>query len=211
MSCCKNKFNFDCFFIIGLCILFYFLNNIYLYKSAQNNLPAIDFKSDYLSNADIPISSYDNANLTHQHMVRSHYEDGMMILNIPKLNLKVKIMKNTSRNSLKKGPGLYDKSPLVGTQNANVCIAGHRTTYGAWFRNLDKLKSKDIIHINLSDILYTYEVEKVFVVHKNDWSVTNPVGYSALTLTTCHPPGKSIQRLVLRARLREISNIKTTD
>jgi LPXTG-site transpeptidase (sortase) family protein len=47
-------------------------------------------------------------------------------------------------------------------------------------------------------------VEKVFIIEKNDWSVTLPQGYSALTLTSCHPLNSSKQRIVVRCRLDNV-------
>ena len=138
---------------------------------------------------------------------RANYEDGMMMIHIPKLNIHAGVIKGTSKPQLKKGPGLYEKSPLVTEEGANVCIAGHRTTYGAWFRNTNKLKKDDEIHIVFNSFTYIYKVEKVFAVHKKDWSITEPTGYSALTLTACHPPGSAKQRLVVRAKLEKIDKV----
>jgi sortase A len=86
---------------------------------------------------------------------------------------------------------------------SNVCIAGHRTTYGAWFRHVDKLEEGDEILLDYDGTSYAYQVEKVFIVAKNDWSITEAVGYSALTLTSCHPLRSSKQRIVVRAKLME--------
>ncbi|MBF8984331.1 class E sortase [Lutibacter sp. B2] len=138
---------------------------------------------------------------------RENYEDGMMIIHIPKLNIHAGVIKGTSKPQLKKGPGLYEKSPLVTEENANICIAGHRTTYGAWFRNTNKLKKEDEIHIVFNGFTYIYKVEKVFAVNKKEWSITEPTGYSALTLTACHPPGSAKQRLVVRAKLEKIDKV----
>lgn len=125
-----------------------------------------------------------------------------LFLEIPALDLEVAVVRGTEREQLKKGPGLYEDSPLPGTTvEANVAIAGHRTTYGAWFRHADKLESGDVIRLTVGSDTYVYHVEQVFPVAKNDWSVVEPVGYDALTLTTCHPPGSSRERLVVRARL----------
>lgn len=135
---------------------------------------------------------------------REEYEDGMMTILIPKINVVAAVMDGTTKSILKLGPGLYEKSPMVTQNKGNVCIAGHRTTYGKWFRDVDKLEKDDEIIIEFSGYMFTYYTQKVFIVEKNDWSVIEPTGYEALTLTACHPPGSARQRIVVRAKLGEI-------
>jgi sortase A len=126
--------------------------------------------------------------------------DLKMIVKIPKIDVEAAVVNGTTPEYLKEGPGLYEISPLPGDKDANVLIAGHRTTYGAWFRKVDKLVDGDDIFIQFEGKNYNYKVEKIYIVAKNDWSVTEPQGYSSLTLTACHPPGSSRQRIVVRAK-----------
>lgn len=135
---------------------------------------------------------------------RENYKNGMIIILIPKLGVKAGITNGTSREKLCIGPGLYENSPLPDHKGANVCIAGHRITYGAWFRNVDKLKAGDYITLCFYGKNYLYKVDKVFIANKNDWSVTKPLGYSAITLTSCHPKGSAKQRIIVRGRLIKV-------
>ncbi len=136
---------------------------------------------------------------------RSIITDLKMIIEIPEINVNAAVVNGTTPKYLKEGPGLYEISPLPDNQDANVLIAAHRTTYGAWFRNVDKLKVGDDIFVRFDKKVYNYKVEKVFAIAKNDWTVTESQGYSALTLTSCHPPGSSKQRIVVRARLDSVT------
>ena len=61
---------------------------------------------------------------------------------IPRINVNQIVVEGTDRDDLRKGPGHYTKSPFPG-QEGNAAIAGHRTTYGAPFGNLDQLEDKD--------------------------------------------------------------------
>lgn len=142
---------------------------------------------------------------------REDYESGMMIIDIPKLKVRAGVIKGTSKEELKEGPGLYEISPLVTQEGGNVCIAGHRDVYGAWFLNVDKLIAGDDIFIELNGFKYNYKVEKVFIVAKNDWSVTKPTGYSSLTLTTCHPLKSSKQRMIVRAKLEKTEHYESNE
>jgi LPXTG-site transpeptidase (sortase) family protein len=132
---------------------------------------------------------------------REDYQNGQMTIAIPKLEINAAVVSGTTIELLKKGPGLYESSPLPDLDGGNVCIAGHRTTYGAWFRHVDKLEEGDEITLDYDGSSYIYQVERVFIVDKKDWSITEPVGYSSLTLTACHPLRSSKQRIVVRGKL----------
>ncbi len=123
----------------------------------------------------------------------------MLVLSIPKLNLKTAVVKGVTPRDLSMGPGLYPDSALPG-ETGNVAIAGHRNVFGSWFRHLNRLAPGDTISISYQGNVYEYAVEKVFIVAENDWSVVAPTDYKALTLTTCDPPGNVTQRLIVRAR-----------
>jgi sortase A len=90
----------------------------------------------------------------------------------------------------------------------NVAIAGHRTTYGKPFNQLDRLAPGD--KIDLTTPLGTCEYvvtdrgsgPNPFVVDPGNLAiVANTPGERNLTLTTCHPKGSAKQRLVIRAHL----------
>lgn len=132
---------------------------------------------------------------------KESYINGELVISIPAIKVHAAVVKGTTREMLKKGPGLYEKSPLPDIEGGNVCIAGHRTTYGAWFKNLDKLKKGDEIILEYKEKKYRYSVERVFIVDKKDWSVTETVGYGAITLTACHPRGSARERIVARGKL----------
>jgi len=125
------------------------------------------------------------------------------LLEITSIKLTVNVLRGTTEVVLKKGPGWYEQSALPG--EGNTAIAGHRTMYGGWFSNINQLKVGDLITLSYGDDRYTYEVEKVFAVNSNDWSVLDPCGYNVLTLTTCKKDD-SLHRLVVRAK--EVSVVK---
>ncbi len=61
---------------------------------------------------------------------------------IPKIDKTTYMIEGTDNASLRKGPGHYPKTPLPG-ERGTVAVAGHRTTYGAPFRKVDKLGRGD--------------------------------------------------------------------
>ena len=124
---------------------------------------------------------------------------GAARITIPAAGVHAEVVGGTTAEHLAQGPGFYPEGSLPHL-GGNVAIAGHRTTYGAWFRHLDRLEAGDPIFLLYDGSLYRYEVERVWVIAYNDWSVIAQTGEHVLTLTTCHPPGSSAYRLAVRAR-----------
>ena len=202
----KNKGNI--LITVGVFLILYSILSIYKWKFVQSdiiNQDKVSSDDKLLAEEDLelPIVEKNKENVNNE-IERQNYKRGEMIIEIPSIDVKAAIMEGTTRELLKQGPGLYEVSPLPSKDVNNVCIAGHRTTYGAWFRNVDKLKEGDHIILSFSEKKYVYKVEKVFVVEKNDWSVTNLTGYSSITLTSCHPVGSSKQRIIVRGKLDKI-------
>jgi sortase A len=121
---------------------------------------------------------------------------------IPSIGVSEYVVEGTDADNLRKGPGHYPDTPLPG-QRGTSAIAGHRTTYGAPFRNLDKLKHNDRIVLELPYGTFVYRVDKTQVVDDSALWVTRPVGHPQLVLTACHPLYSAAQRIVAFARLTE--------
>lgn len=122
------------------------------------------------------------------------------IITIPRIGLRAVVVEGTTLADLRRGPGHYPGTALPG-EVGNVAIAGHRTTYGAWFRHLDRLKPGDAILLSTKGRVFRYAVEGEQVVGPAETGPVLPTDYAALTLTTCTPPGSATMRLVVRARL----------
>ncbi len=130
-------------------------------------------------------------------------DDGPFIIIIPKLEIEAVVLEGVDLDTLAQGPGFYPDNPRPGREG-NVAVAGHRTTYGAWFRNVDRLEEGDEIIFSSPVAEYRYLVEQVYPVASNAWEVVDPTEEPKLTLTTCHPPGSARQRLVVRAALDDV-------
>jgi sortase A len=122
------------------------------------------------------------------------------IIQIPRIGLEKYLVQGTSEDDLQKGPGHYVNTPLPG-QPGNVGIAGHRTTYGAPFYNLNQLAPGDPIYITTPAGRFRYDVTGSRVVAPSDVAVVAPTPGSRLTLTTCNPRFSATTRLVVSARL----------
>jgi sortase A len=125
---------------------------------------------------------------------------GLGIIRIPKIGVDKVFVEGTAREDLKKGPGHYPGTPLPG-QIGNAAIAGHRTTYGQPFYNLDELVPGDTIQTTSVLGRFTYTVREKLVVKPTDTYVVDPTKDAELTLTTCNPKYSAKQRLVIKATL----------
>ena len=128
--------------------------------------------------------------------------DALTRIVIPSLGVKTVVVEGTSASALRAGAGHYPQTPLP-CESGNVAIAGHRTTYGKPFANLDRLKLGDPIILETPVGTCTYEVTRApFIIAPTDFSVVkNDAGQQLLTLTTCHPKGSAAKRLVIQATL----------
>jgi sortase A len=128
--------------------------------------------------------------------------DALGKLVIPSIGVSEYVVEGTDADNLRKGPGHYPDTPLPG-QHGTSAIAGHRTTYGAPFRNLDKLKKNDRIVVELPYGTFVYRVDRTQIVDDSALWVTKRVGHDQLVLTACHPLYSAAQRIVAFARLTE--------
>lgn len=129
-------------------------------------------------------------------------DDGQAVgrIVIDRIDADFVLVKGSSAADLRKGPGVYDGSPLPGAAGT-VAIAGHRTTYLAPFRHIDDLRPGDSIEVQMPYASFTYRVERTRIVSPSDVSVVRSVGYDRLVLTACHPLFSASHRIVVFSRL----------
>ncbi len=138
-----------------------------------------------------------------QHALRRYVDDtpagcrvrhGVVgMLRIPKIGVRQVVVQGTSHDDLEKGPGHYPATGFPG-QGRAIAIAGHRTTWGAPFRHLDRLHRGD--RIVLCGV--PYRITIVYVVNADAWEILDGHG-ERLILTTCHPVYSASHRLVVKA------------
>jgi sortase A len=121
---------------------------------------------------------------------------------IPKTGKNFVFISGTGTEALKKGPGHYTDTALPG-QGGTVAIAGHRTTYGAPFGRLGRLRKGYAITLTMPYGKFTYSVENVKSVSPTATTVLRNGPNERLVLTTCNPIGSDSERLVVTARLRQ--------
>jgi sortase A len=110
------------------------------------------------------------------------------------------VVEGDDTDSLRKGPGHYPKTDWPG-EGKTVAIAGHRTTYGAPFRTLDRLDRGDSVVLEMPYARLTYRVEREQIVRPSATWVTRDINHERLVLSACHPLYSAAKRIVIFARL----------
>ncbi len=125
--------------------------------------------------------------------------DSLTRIRIPAIDVDVVVVEGITPSALRAGAGHYPTTPLP-CESGNVAIAGHRTTYGKPFGNIDRLKPGDTIELTTPIGGCVYQLAKApYVVEPNDLSVIDATPDRTVTLTTCHPRGSAAQRLIVQA------------
>lgn len=123
-------------------------------------------------------------------------------LEVPAIGIDDIIVAGIGVSDLKKGPGHFPDTPLPG-QLGNAAIAGHRTTYGAPFFDIDQLEAGDEIIVTTLDGRYVYQVSGQQIVEPSEYEVvaTSDPERASLTLVSCDPKFTAQNRIVVRAEL----------
>ena len=125
--------------------------------------------------------------------------DAIGRIRVPSIGVDKFVVEGTGTGDLRKGPGHYPDTPLPG-ERGTVAIAGHRTTYGAPFRAIDKVKRGDRIHVDMPQGRFTYRVERTQIVPADALWIKRRRRYDRLVLSACHPLYSAAQRIVVFAR-----------
>jgi sortase A len=122
---------------------------------------------------------------------------------IEEMELDTIVVKGTERSELMLGPGWITQTDPPGP-TGNCGISGHRTTWGAPFRNLDGLGEADRIVFYSPYRRYEYEVSEQLIVRPYETDVVASTEEPMLTLTACHPPYSAAYRLVVQSQLVDV-------
>lgn len=135
--------------------------------------------------------------------------DAVAQLLIPKIDVSKTVVAGVGVEELREGPGHYPSTPMPGMPG-NAAIAGHRTTYGAPFGDIDQLEPGDEIQVLTIQGIFEYRVieqengtghfivspDRVDVLDQDFEEYPN-----RLTLTACHPKFSARQRIIVVAEL----------
>ena len=119
---------------------------------------------------------------------------------IPSIGVDVIMLEGTDTGDLREGPGHWPETPFPG-QGGNFVVSGHRTTYGAPFRKLDKVQEGDMIDLVLPYGVARYTVSRVIIVYPDQVEEVAQLGREQVSLAACHPLYSAKQRIVVQGEL----------
>jgi sortase A len=129
-------------------------------------------------------------------------------IKVPRLGLNAVFVQGTRWGpDLSQGPGHYTQTSLPGV-GRTMGIAGHRTTFGAWFRHIDSLRAGDPIVLQLPYATFHYRVFRHTIVDNGDWSIIRDRGFDTLFLSACHPLYSASHRWIVFAALVRVDPVK---
>lgn len=126
--------------------------------------------------------------------------DAIGRIRMPDVGVDKVIVEGTGASDLRKGPGHYPRTAWPGMRGT-VGVAGHRTTYGAPFNEVDELEKGDRVTVEMPYGRFVYRVEGSKIVPPTAVEVVRRVGYDRLVLSACHPKYSAEKRIVVFARM----------
>jgi sortase A len=131
---------------------------------------------------------------------RAALKDGIIRLQIPKIDLDAYVLEGSGRKQLKLGVGRITTSALPG-ENGNAVVTAHRDTF---FRHIVELKKGDEIIVRRNGERLVFQMTGNKIVKPSEVSVLAPTPDPTLTLITCYPTyyiGPAPERLIVTSRL----------
>ncbi len=121
------------------------------------------------------------------------------------------VIEGSDRGVLERGVGHYQGTAMPG-QVGNFAVAGHRTTFGRPFHNIDRLRTGDVIVVETKTDYVVYAVDRHVLVRPWQVDVIAPVPEhpgdeptaAVMTMTSCHPKYSATQRYVTFSHLVKV-------
>jgi len=169
------------------------------------NAPALETKLRYFYDVSLKRGSYSAAVPAPLANIFDPTTSALLV--IPKIGVRAPIIWNINSDNLSaellQGVVHSEGTALPG-QIGNVFITGH-SSYYAWvnspykdiFALLDKLEPGDLIYIEYSANIFTYEVTSKRIVPATETSVMDQGFSYNLSLMTCVPIGTNLNRLII--------------
>ncbi len=128
------------------------------------------------------------------------------LMYIPRLRSKVwglPVLHSVALSDLARGIGHYPESQLPG-RKGNFAVAGHRATNGEPLRDIDRLRSGDLVYVETRTDWFVYELTDTKIVTPTATWVVQPVPgrpgakptERLITITTCNPRWASYERWI---------------
>ena len=125
--------------------------------------------------------------------------DAVGRLTIPRLGLRVYVVYGTDAASLKRGPGIDSRTSFPGMGEL-VYVAGHRTTYGAPFSDIDQLERGNSVTLQMPYATFRYRVTGRRIVPASFVQALESRGREEIALQACWPRFFASHRIIVYAK-----------
>ncbi|WP_286175913.1 class E sortase [Arthrobacter sp. NEB 688] len=137
-------------------------------------------------------------------------DDAFAVIRVPRFgeDFARPVIQGVGRPVLALGVGHYEGSADPGAVG-NFAVAGHRTTYGRPFHEIDTLRDGDRVIVETAPTVYVYEITAREIVRPWQTEVIAPVPDEPgakptermITMTSCHPKYSATERFVTHGTL----------
>ena len=190
-------------FVSSFCVYNIFDSNLDN-NNNDNNVEDITVYSNEEVNNNLNLVSNDIETIVSTKGNTPYVEKELLILEIPKINIKNKIyQKNSSLNDIDKNVQIMNESDMPNVSLGNVILGGHSGSGPlAYFKNLNLLSYDDEIIIHYNKEKYLYHVKTIYTDDKNG-SIIIRRNYNkdTLTLFTCNPGDKNSYLIIIAEKV----------
>lgn len=197
----KTKTKADLVFLLGLILVMASLSFL-VYQALslnQKKEAAINLEKDFLE-----------AKVTEPGDVVA--ESAIGVLRVDKLGLVLPIYGDVNQIALADGAGVVETTDFPTSQKNTISVlAAHRggtnETYS--FLNIHKLSPGDSFKVTTREEVLTYDVVGEEIIAPTDWSrFIREEDKAKVYLMSCHPYPQDLQRLLIKAELREAVKVQ---
>lgn len=128
------------------------------------------------------------------------------LIHIPSLDIKSPIIEGVGKLELASGVGHLPETVRPGKKGNVSVLAGHRSSDGAVFANLPRLKDGDAVYVETKNTIQTFEVVDEWRLDGDEGLVLPSVNEETerdLLLVTCHPRWGSGERHIVHLVLTD--------
>lgn len=133
--------------------------------------------------------------------------DYVAMLEIPKVDLKRGLVaKNSKYNNVNRNIMTLKESTYPNVEKGNLILAAHSGSgYISFFKNLYKLKVKDIANVYYNNVKYTYEITNIYLQDKvGHLYIYRDRNKTTLTLITCTKNNKKKQTVYIAELVSQV-------
>jgi sortase A len=120
---------------------------------------------------------------------------------IPAIGIDAPVVQGDGWEQLKKGVGQHIGSVNPG-EKGNLVLSAHNDIFGEIFRDLDRLRSGDVITLYTNQRAYSYVVTGSKTVEPTQVEVMEQTTQPVVTLISCYPYLVDNKRIVVTSRLQ---------